>query len=126
MKSTYSKGQSQNVQLTEGTYTVMITRADIQNVKGTNKLIVDFALENGDIKTEFIKLEAWVPLFKDLLEASGQEFSEDGGDFDTDYIIGLEGTLEVVKNEGKGKYEGTTFYNAEHFAKKEEAEVKKN
>ena len=124
MKATYTKGQTQNAQLEEGEYKVMITKADIANIKGIEKLICEFTLENSEVRTEFVKLEAWVPLFKDLLEASGQEFSDEGGEFDSDYLIGLEGTLRIVKNEGKGAHEGKIFYNAERFIKAEE--VKKN
>jgi len=107
--------------LDEGDYKVMITKADIVSVQGTEKLCVDFSLENGDVRTEWVKTETWIPLFTDLLDATGQDFSEEGGEFDTDHLIGLEGTLKIVKNEGKGKHEGKTFFNAEHFVA-----VKKN
>lgn len=124
----YSSGKSPNAQLTEGDYKVMITKADIASVQGIEKLIVDFTLENGEVRTEFIKPETWITLFTDLLDASGQEFSEGGGEFDTDYLIGLEGTLRIIKNEGKGKHEGKTFYNAERFiaTKSEQEAGKKN
>ena len=117
---TYSAGKSQNAELKAGEYTVMITKADIANIQGVEKLIVDFTLENSDVRTEFIKPEMWIPIFKDLLEASGQEFNEEGGEFDTDYLIGIEGTLVMGENEGKGKHEGKTFINADRFIKKED------
>lgn len=122
MKFEYTKGGSANAVLEAGDYKVMITKAEIASIQGTEKLIVDFTLENGDVRTEFLKLETWIPLFTDLLEASGQEFNVEGGEFDTDYLVGIEGTLKMVENKGKGKHEGKTFINADRFTK---AEAKK-
>lgn len=115
MKFNYTSGKSQNAELKAGEYKVMITKADIANIQGVEKLIVDFTLENSEVRTEFIKPETWIPLFTDLLDASGQSFDENGGEFDTDYLIGIEGTLRMVENAGKGKHEGKTFINAERF-----------
>ena len=111
---TYTKGESQ-ADLKEGEYIVMIKNADPKMINGEQKLVVDFILENGEKRTEFIKTEAWVPLFSDLLTASGLGINADGGEFDTDNLIGLEGTLTIKKTEGKGKHEGKTFYNADRF-----------
>jgi len=114
----YTKGENQNADLKEGDYSVMVKKADIASIQGVQKLIVEFLLENGESRTEFVKTEAWVPLFSDLLTASGLGINAEGGDFDTDNLIGLEGTLTIVKNEGKGKHLGKTFYNADRFVLK--------
>lgn len=111
-KFSYSSGESQDVKLTEGEYKVMISKAEVHT---DGRLIVKFLLENGKTHTEWVKPEMWVSLFRDLMEASGQEFDAEGGEFDTDYLIGLEGKLEIVKRDGTGKYEGKTFYNGESF-----------
>ena len=124
MQFSYSSGESQNIELTEGKYHVMISKVDVHS---DGRLIVKFMLENGNVRTEWVRPELWVTLFRDLLEASGQQFDDKGGDFDTDYLIGIEGELEIVKREGTGKHEGRTFYNADRFIKTEPAgEVKKN
>jgi len=117
----YTKGENQNADLKEGEYKVMIKNADPKDIGGVQKLIVDFLLENGEVRTEFVLTEAWVPLFSDLLTASGLGIKDEGGDFDTDNLIGLEGTLTIVKNEGKGKHSGKTFYNADRFVLKKNA-----
>jgi hypothetical protein len=111
---TYEKGNN-NAELTEGDYIVMIKNADPKQINGEQKLVVDFILENGEKRTEFVKTEAWVTLFSDLLTASGLGIKDEGGEFDSDNLIGLEGTLTIKKTEGKGKHEGKTFYNAARF-----------
>jgi hypothetical protein len=62
-----------------------------------------------------------------MLEASGQEFSEGGGEFDEQTLVGAEGTLKMIEVQGKGENADKTYINAERFiVVKPEEEVKKN
>lgn len=118
MKLTYTAGSNQNKILEEGDHKCMIKKADVLSIKGKEKLVVTFMLENGEEHTEFILPQTWLTLFTDILDASGQVY-EPEGEIDTDYFIGLEGILRIIKNEGAGEYAGRTFYNAERFIKAE-------
>ena len=119
----FTMENSDSVKLMEGKYKVMVTKADII-VKGQEKLVVDFTLENGEKNTQFLPL--WHKVVKDMVAATGQSVEGEKVEADTDYFIGLEGELEIVKVTGKGEHEGETFYNAASFTKAEAPEEKKN
>lgn len=104
---------SESVQLTEGKYKVMVTRAELISKNGREKLVCDFTLENGEKTTQFLPL--WHKVVKDMLVASGQSIEGEKVEADTDYLIGIEGELEIIKIDGTGDHEGKTFYNANSF-----------
>jgi len=124
---TYTSGSdNQNAQLQAGEYTCMISKAEIINTKRGEKLKITFMLEDGRIREEWVLPQTWLALFTDLLDASGQEFSQEG-EFDEQNLIGVEGTLKMVEVQGKGENADKTYINAERFiVTKAEEEVKKN
>jgi hypothetical protein len=122
---TYDKGNS-NTELTSGSYHVMISKIEAMIIEGKNKLKVTFTLEDGRERIEWVLCASWVNMFRNLVDASGQAINEEGGEFEEQELVGLEGTLVMVDVVGTGKHEGKTFHNAESFTADAPAEVKKN
>jgi hypothetical protein len=123
---TYTSGSdNQNTQLEAGEYFAMISKAEVINTKRGEKLKITFVLEDGRMREEWVLPQTWLALFTDLLEASGQEFSQEGGDFDEQALVGVEGTLRMSEVQGKGENADKTYINAERFiVVKPEAEKK--